>query len=228
MPLSQRKIRVPVKLVDGRWEVTYGGPVRVEEGAVGELHLDRGLFNDKQFLAALTQKRQVEALPEGTELRVALTVRELSPDLERHLVGRGDMQCSGFAKLAEATRFVAVFLDGPTSLQQRKGVTSGGLTLILEGMEPRAIETGQVALPGIPDRQHAESLNHAFTLLSEVFEPWRQAHTGSIYERVFYRESDGLWYPLDTLRNQALVQAEREVISALWDRVAQALGTALL
>jgi hypothetical protein len=226
--ISARKIRVPVRLVDGRWEVSYGGPVRVAEGAFGELHLDRKFFSDKQFLNALTQKRGVEVLPEGTELRVALSIRPPLPGLGRHLIEKSDMQCVHFAKLTEATRFVPVHLGGPTEAQKRRGVTSGGLTLLLEGMEPRAIESGRVLLPKAPDFESAESLNHAFTLLSEVFEPWRQAHTGNIYERIFYKETDGFWYPLDALRDKELAEAERDVISALWKRVAQTLGTALL
>jgi hypothetical protein len=48
MPLSTKVIRVPVKLVDGGWELLYGGPVKVKEGAVGELHLDHMYFTDKK------------------------------------------------------------------------------------------------------------------------------------------------------------------------------------
>lgn len=41
MPLSTKVIRVPVKLVDGGWELLYGGAVKVKEGAIGKLHLDQ-------------------------------------------------------------------------------------------------------------------------------------------------------------------------------------------
>ena len=37
MPLGTNVIRVPVKLVDGQWELLYGGPVRMRERAIGEL-----------------------------------------------------------------------------------------------------------------------------------------------------------------------------------------------
>jgi hypothetical protein len=70
-------------------------------------------------------------------------------------------------------------------------------------------------------------LNHAFTKLSELFEPWRKAHTGSIYERVFYLESNDRWYPLKDLRNRAVDDAERGLIKELWERVASELGIAL-
>lgn len=53
MPLSKHIIRVPVKLADGHWELLYGRPVKVKEGALGELHLDRIHFNDEQFLGCV-------------------------------------------------------------------------------------------------------------------------------------------------------------------------------
>lgn len=227
MAASSRKIRVPVKLVNGQWELLYGGPVRVADGAFGELHLDRSAFDDKDFLKALTQKRRVEVLPEGIELRVALSIHTPLPGFEHCLISQRDTPYVDFAKVGGTYYFVPVWLASPSEMQRRRGVTSGALTLVLEGMEPRAIESGQVRLPDIPSLGPADSLNHAFTLLSEVFEPWRQAHTGNIYERIFYKETDGLWYPLDALRDKQLAEAEREVISALWKRVTQALGTAL-
>ena len=63
--------------------------------------------------------------------------------------------------------------------------------------------------------------------MSEVFEPWRKAHTGSMYERFFYLEQDDHWYPLKDLRDRALATAERKLLVELWANVAEQLGTAL-
>lgn len=232
MPLSSKTIRVPVKLVDGGWELLYGGAVKVKDGAVGELHLDQMYFTDKKFLKALTTKRQVPILAAGTELRVALTVK---PDLDAmlwpHLLAHDATPHRHTTKLSVETRFVSIRLAGPTVAQQKKvkekGVARGGLFLLLEGMEPRAIESGMVDLPAAPGLEPVDSLNYAFTRLSEVFEPWRKAHTGSIYERIFYLERDEHWYPLKDLRDQTLASAERTLIAELWANVAEQLGTAL-
>lgn len=94
-------------------------------------------------------------------------------------------------------------------------------------MEPRAIESGMVNLPDAPGLESVDSLNYAFTRLSEIFEPWRKAHTGSIYERVFYRDCNDHWYPLKDLRDRALASAERKLIAELWANVAEQLGSAL-
>ena len=228
MPLSTKVIRVPVKLVDGQWELLYGGPVKVRDCATGELHLDKSSFDDAKFLKALTVKRCVPILPAGTQLQVALSVKPgLSQPLHTCLL-KSDASTHGHTEhLSTETQFVSVSLGGPTARQKRHGLTDGGLKLWLEGMEPRSIESGTVELPNVTGLPAVDSLNHAFTKLSELFEPWRKAHTGSIYERVFYLESNGLWYPLKDLRDRALVAAERGLIKELWGRVAAELGTAL-
>ena len=228
MPISTKVIRVPVKLVDGQWELLYGGPVKVREGSVGELHLNKVCFDDAKFLKALTEKRGVAVLPAATELRVALTVRPgLVEPLRAQLLPHDATPHDHSGRLSGETRFVAVWLGGPTASQKRRGEAEGGLKLWLEGMEPRSIESGTVILPKETGLEPVDSLNHAFTRLSELFEPWRKAHTGSIYERVFYLESNSCWYPLKDLRDRALVAAERGLIKKLWERVAAELGTAL-
>ena len=228
MPLSTKVIRVPVQLVDGGWELLYGGAVKVKEGAVGELHLNQMYFTDKKFLKALTTRRQVTVLTAGTELRVALTVKQgLDAALQSLLLARDATPHRHSAKISVETRFVSIHLAGPTLAQKKKKVEHGGLFLWLEGMEPRAIESGMVNLLPVLGLEPADSLNYAFTRLSEVFEPWRKAHTGSIYERIFYLECDEHWYPLKDLRDRALASAERVLIKDLWAAVAEQLGTAL-
>lgn len=85
-------------------------------------------------------------------------------------------------------------------------------------MEHRDLEAGIVLLPKIGLLDQADSLDHAFTLLSEQFEPWRQAHTGSIYQRVLDQDGE-LRYPLEDLRNRFVVGAERALIADLWRRI---------
>jgi hypothetical protein len=115
MPLSKRIIRLPVKLVDGQWELLYGGPVKVEDGAFGELRIDRTHFTDPKFLAALTKKRKVLVLPAGTELRVALSIRPgLDESLSNILLDSVETQYDRADAPSRSTRFVSVFLGGPT------------------------------------------------------------------------------------------------------------------
>ncbi len=198
--------------------------MKVKEGACGELHLDKMYFTDSGFLKALTEKRRVAVLNSGAELRVALTVKTgLDKSLLGFLLPSDQTPHTHTSKISVETRFVSIQLGGPTQAQKKNQVEEGGLSLLLEGMEPRSIESGMVILPDAGGLMPVDSLNYAFTRLSEVFEPWRKAHTGSIYERIFYLDNNGLWYPLKDLRNRELVKAEDRMIKQLWVNVAQQL-----
>jgi hypothetical protein len=227
IPTAQR-IRIPVRYIDGHWELAYGGAVKVKNGSAADLVIPREQIDDAALLRALTAKRWVRILEEGTELRLALTVRtKLDPDLSKLLVKGTSVHSESMGKLSGETQFVAVNLGPPTKAQTKRKETKGGLWLALEGIEPRALESSAVFLPEALDLDPAISVNHAFTRLSERFEPWRLSHTGSIYERVFYKEADGFWYPLDDLRQKEMVAAERKIIRALWHEVERLLKNPL-
>jgi hypothetical protein len=76
---------------------------------------------------------------------------------------------------------------------------------------------------GITDEE-VDSLDYAFILLSEKFEPWRRSHTGNIYERIFYQEESGIWHPLNVLRNAAIASKEQRFIRAQWQDICRQLN----
>jgi hypothetical protein len=47
---------------------------------------------------------------------------------------------------------------------------------------PVSPDNGTQGIPAL--EKSAESLNHAFTLISEVFETKRRSHSGNVFERV--------------------------------------------
>lgn len=224
MTIGSNTVRVPIKWVNGHWELPYGGSVPVKEGTLGELRFDPSRIEDKEFLKALTKKSKIRVLEEGVELRVALTIKGSLPEEHRKFLLPSDAtRHHHTAKISSNSRFVSIRLGGPSRAQKKRKETRGGLWLSLEGMEPRDLEVGIVLLPKVGLLDQADSLNHAFTLLSEQFEPWRQAHTGSIYQRVLYQDGE-LWYPLEDLRNRFVVGAERTLIADLWRRITNELG----
>lgn len=223
--MAAKRIRIPVKLLDGHWELLYGGAVRARNGSTGVLSLSRDQIEDEAFLKVLSEKHRIRILDEGTELRVALTVREkLESSLYKLLVST---EWDRAAKISVESQFVPIWLGNPNEAQVKKGEKKGGLWLELQGMEPRGLESSTVTLPEGMDVTAAISVNHAFTLLSERFEPWRKSHTGNIYERVFYGENDGRWYRLGDLREREMAQAERAIIKTLWQEVARMIGKRL-
>jgi len=226
-------IRVPIKLRDSRWEYFYGGGLPIADGTVGYLAVDRSSIKDKHFLAYLTQTAKHKILAEGTRLLVALTVKSpsnLSRDLQNHLLPGSKnspqlgVDCFSTPRSSD-TRFVPVNIGGPTERQKRHDPSeTGGVWLHVEGLVPKVVSSSTVLLPSGVANRPANSLNHAFTLLSERYEPWRDSHTGNIYERMLYREKNGKWYPLDVLREAALANDEHEFLSARWTEILNAVS----
>lgn len=221
---TKTPIRIPVKLVDGQWEFFYGGGLSVSNGAVGDLVIDKSVIEDKKFLALLKQRSEHKILGVGTELRIALTIKssaDIDSELKKFLISVNALELgSNYFDTSRSpdTQFVKVRIGEPTLRQMKmRPKDNGGIWLRLQGTQPKGISTSQVIVPPLVSKGPLESLNHAFTRLSEKYEPWRQSHTGNIYERVLYQEKNGRWYPLSVLRNAAIANDEHELIRHQWE-----------
>ncbi|MCL7744257.1 hypothetical protein LV476_04735 [Guyparkeria hydrothermalis] len=230
--LPEDKVRVPVKLVDGRWEFFYGGKVPVSDGATGEIVVDKRHLNDDDFLARLKKKSSHKIMDQGTRLMVALNIKtdpRIGKELSKHLktIPSGlisiDKRFTRFG-VQPHTRFIEITVGAKTPNRQRSRTEEGGIWLEFEGMEPQGVSVSSLILPeGVID-QRIDSLNHAFTVLSETYEPWRQSHTGSVYERIFYEEENGIWNPLNVLRNATIASEEQNMIRKRWKDICAQLN----
>ena len=225
--LPEDRVRIPVKLVDGRWEFFYGGDVPISEGTVGELVVGKAHVTNGEFIARLKKKTSYKVMGKGTRLMVALNIKNkpaLGSGLVAHLKKLPIEKISRDKKFArfgvnENTRFVEIMVGDGGNNKSLFGSEDSGIWLELEGMEPQGVSVSSLILPeGITD-QKIDSLNYAFTLLSEKYEPWRMAHTGSIYERIFYEEENGVWCPLNVLRNAAIATEEQNLIRQRWQDI---------
>lgn len=221
---TKTPIRIPVKLVDGQWEYFYGGGLHVCNGAVGDLVIDKRAIEDKKFLALLKQTSEYKILGVGTDLRVALTIKptsDIDDSLRKCLIQMNAQELSAdyFHSVRSAdTQFVKVSIGEPTPRQKKmRPEDNGGIWLRLQGTQTKDISTSRVIVPAPVSEYPLESLNHAFTRLSEKYEPWRKSHTGNIYDRVLYQEKNGRWYPLNVLRNAAVAKDEHELIRHQWE-----------
>ena len=213
-------IRMQVKWADGRWKLPDGSPMQFEEGSEGELRVNSKHLGDGRSLEVLTAERKVTVLPVGTELRVALTIAsDLTPALLLHLLPFKATLYDPTATISAQSRFVAVTLLEATNALGLKDTEMSGLWLAFRGMEYLGMKSGPVGFTSTLGLEPARSLNHAFTCLSEIFEPWRDSHTGNVYERVFYQEQGDRWYPLKDIRDPSLASDARPFIKELWGRV---------
>lgn len=217
------KVTVPVKRVGERWEFFYGGDVPVKEGTLAELTLSADRITNAQFKQRVMQELTVKILDEGTEQLVALSDR----DTNGGLAGEWPTP-RPLALPAGTTRLERVWL-GP--VRHREGepplnsdMARGGLWLRLKGLERSELHASTVRMAEGYAEPVAISLNHSFTLLSERFEKHRISHTGNVYARVFYKEGNGHWYPLDDLRRGVQAEAERGLLQSAWAEVERSLG----
>lgn len=225
-------IRIPVKLVNGKWVYLFGGDLPIKNDAVGDLVVLKSSVEDKKFLANLRRISNHKILDVGATLLVALTVKHpkgIHERLMKHLLPiDGEAPILGpqyyHTPRSGDTRFVKVTLGEPNERQKRKNPKeNGGLWLNLEGDIPKGVITSTVLLPeGLSDKR-ADSLNHAFTMLSERYEPWRMSHTGNIYSRILYQEENKKWYPLSVLRNPSIASDENELILSHWKQIAKGI-----
>ncbi|MBF0238126.1 MAG: hypothetical protein HQM12_10495 [SAR324 cluster bacterium] len=54
----------------------------------------------------------------------------------------------------------------------------------------------------------AVSLNHAYTLLSSVYETKRRSHTGNVFQFIYYKNGEH-WHLIDNLRSQLEIEHEK-------------------
>lgn len=219
-------IRIPVVLVDGKWEFFYGGGVPVKEGSIGTLIVEKHQVENKTFVALLGKKAEYKILAERTPLLVALTIRSaglLEESVRKHLIRPGGIELGVDyynTNRSDDTRFVKISIGPPLRRQAKlRESEDGGVWLQFAGAECKSITTSSVVVPDEVSVQPLDSLNHAFTKLSEVFEPWRQSHTGSVYTRILYQERNQKWYPLSVLRDATAATDEHALIKEHWAHI---------
>jgi hypothetical protein len=221
-----RRVRIPVRNVNGVWECALGGPVPTIPGAEAELLVDPSNIADRAFLKAMDSAGRHQVLAEGASLLISLTIKRHHPPTEAtasHLTRFRDFQGRIATEMLDpwspdTLAFVEVKLAKATDgAGDRRAKADAGLWLLTQGLKTTGILSGPIALPRPVSPRPASSLNHAVTLLSESYETWRISHTGNAYARVLYRAKDDRWYPLDVLRNVALENQEQAIASQLWD-----------
>jgi hypothetical protein len=230
---SIRRLRIPVHHVDGVWECSFGGQVPVKNGTRAELLVAQSAIEDRSFLEHMMRKDRHKVLDEGTQLLVALTVKLSSPpcdDIGALAIPQGQYgQQIAIETIKnwspELFCFVPISIGAPDEKQTRLFNTdSGGLWLVTRGLDAVGLASTTIVLPDKVSQTPVRSLNHAFTKLSEAFETWRISHTGNVYSRVLYQESNGRWYALEFLRAAALDRTEMEIANDLWRRFMQTMS----
>lgn len=183
----QRTVSIPVRIVEGRLEYFYGGDMpKLRPGTIADLVVQAEALIDPADDVWLSHRHRLPLLAPETKLMIRISSEAVPARLKTHvqrveLPNRGPSAC------------VPVILIEPLEFCWR-GNKRGAL-----------MECG-VGIPALPD-QEAASLNHAYRLVSEAFEPHRRSHAGNVFSEVYYNVKDA-WLPLDEIRGQKEAELE--------------------
>lgn len=197
-----KTVRIPVRVSKGNVTFFYGGSLPImEDNIIGDLVVPAYAIKDPEILKKLSQETIKNVLPSGTILLVEFHPKDfdnLDANTEHHFR-------ETFRRYLQK--------DSENAFFQIRG---GYSEVILK--EPLRVFTRgtkfPVLAPCICDipflKIEARSLNHAYTLMSQVFEPSRMTHTGNVFKRVYFKDSDGRWYPLNRISSGLRADEEYE------------------
>lgn len=224
---SEKKLKLRAILRDGAWELETGGAIPVADGTVVEMAVPEKSVTDPHYLKVMKNTSLLNILKRGSKLRAYLatkTFEHVSEEQKKCLydwpnwpneIATGAIENWNYSPLS----FYELTIGPATDKQAQDFNTSnGGLWLYVQGGKAKGLRSSQFEFPDCVSTENATSLNHAFTILSEVYEPWRLSHTGNAYDRFLYQETDEKWYPLSLLRDFTLAKAEQKIAFDLWQR----------
>ena len=214
---GEKTIRIPVRIRnDGNIEYFYGGELpEMREGTIGDLVVPEWSVADQSEVARLQQEHVVSLPDSGSEVLFAVDGRQTPAELRQHLkkvTAWGPKKSHAGEGIIDA---VEVILD-KTPLQLR-----------LRGTKPAKLQGVSCSIPSLDMK--ARSLNHAYRLVSEHFEPKRISHSGNVFE-LAYVNSGGRWVSLGHRRDATEATFEMlfsRTAAKVFERLPEALGSGL-
>ena len=181
IPDSKLKtIVIPVHITNGTVNYFYDGPFpKIAENTVGELVIPESSVEDKEAINFLTEEWQIEIFPKDTTFYVEL--KPSGADSKSLLsLPLADRHKSDSRKFAEV-------------------VTEEPLNLLLRASKRPKLATVRCEIPVL--KAGATSLNHAYTLLSQVYEKDRISHVSNVFNTVYFQHPHHKEYlPLGYIR----------------------------
>ena len=173
MSQTPKQHRLPLRFIDGAFELQFGGAVPLFDGTLCELIVTEDKISDPKLLESLSVKKAIKILDEGTKLVAMLSgshAELVSGELRKALL-QDDFAYRHLGKWFERwdrmsyhRNFVEIEI-GPANDRQIKlpELETGGLWLKVQGWRSVGLESSQIILPDSVPGGFATSLNHAYT-----------------------------------------------------------------
>jgi hypothetical protein len=175
----EKRLKIGVRF-DGTGFVLLDGQAlpAITKNAIGELVLAPESLSDPAIRAAFTDQRNVPLLSSGSAILMGV-----SPTMVEHASNKALIPANAVPILSSYL-FVEVTLEADLWLQVR-------------GDQEAKLMPCACSIPSLNEK--AESLNHAFTIISVAYETKRRSHSGNVFERAYARDRNE-WKSLDELR----------------------------
>jgi hypothetical protein len=182
--------RIPVKMIDGRFinQITGEEVAEIKNEAYCEIVVEADKVSNPDLLNFLMDEQIIELLPLGAILYASISSKNIPEKLRGYATGSSDKE-----------KWVKIQLITP-------------LTLKFRGTKPPVLLDCECEIPALKetDRDYvsAESLNHAYRLISTAFEPHRRSFGGSVFLKIFIppQNQNDKWTKLADLRDEAVEQ----------------------
>lgn len=199
-----KTVKIPVRIVNGIIELKTGGHLpQIEECTSGYLIVPEDSIKDHDIRLKLSQHDSKELLIAKTKLLMIFS---------RHQQVKYNTLTEEYIKETSHRYLESYVLRSftfPSSIVAEV-ILLGDLRISLHGTKLAALEPCMCESPLLD--QEAESLNHAYTLLSEILEPKRLSHTGNVFLKTLYQTPDLIWHQIDDLRYEYEKNVEIEII----------------
>lgn len=177
---ESKMIRIPVRIVGGDIKYLYGGKLpALDDLRIGELVIPEHVVKDQRFRSIVQMSNEVKILEKDSIIMVAVASRNIPTDKK--------VYCSKIETYIKTYyTFVQIKLIEPLKLNIR-GSKKGKLVDV------------KCEIPSLS--READSLNKAYTIISESFEPKRGSRGGNVFNMCYYKEKE-LWHPLKDKRDE--------------------------
>lgn len=198
-----KTINLPARVVDGELRFFHGGALPVlKDGAICDLIVSTHDLLQPETAGWLQEEYPVEIVPAGQVVLLGVSSEGIPPELRDTTVEVNDK-----VWVKDYSRFVEVRLEEP-------------LRLLLRGDKNAVLCPCHCRLVSMPTFE-AHSLNHAYTRVSEVFEPGRRSRGGNVFRVAYVRAANETWHRLDDIRDRYQCQVERYLcLASLWTTLA--------
>jgi len=183
----QKHLKIGIRFDGAGFVLLNGDPLpALKKDCVAELVLAPESIQDANLRASLTGQKSILLLKEGSVVLCGVS-RTMIDDIFAE-----GLNPSGPSPIHSTYRFVEVRLDADLWLQVR-------------GDQEARLSSCPCKITAL--NIEAESLNHAFTLISETYETKRRSHSGNVFERVYAQDERGNWQSLEQLRVEAIAKS---------------------